>query len=485
MPDSPTRPHTSMRAQLMLGMLAMVLLSNLVGFLIINHLQTQRLQHQLIALADTELASLSQDFVKLIVFDDPQVAVDISNRLHEFADIHKMEVHNNVHAVVFRYQHSSHHHTSPALQLIRPVRYQGITYGTAYLEIDTGSIAAASEDATTSLLLALAGAFLLALAFAWWVQRQLTQPVMQLQSQLSDIANKNDPAERTQVDATNEIAGISDRINALLEKIRAQEALLHSRHAQLEHLVEVRTADLKHANKELEAFSYSVSHDLRAPLRSIDGFSLALEEDYGDQLPADAHDYLNRIRRAAQRMGQLIDDLLSLARAGSGNLKKSRFELPTLIRTVMTELKKQHSEQAIEWQIKGEISAYGDTAMLSIVLENLLGNAIKYSAKKDISRLQIQLSEDTEHSQIEIRDNGAGFDMRYASKLFTPFQRLHGKEFEGSGIGLATVARIIYRHGGDITAQATPGQGATFTVTLPLVDKANAEPTPGKISRID
>ena len=226
--------------------------------------------------------------------------------------------------------------------------------------------------------------------------------------------------------------------------------------------------ELKAVNKELEAFSYSVSHDLRAPLRSIDGFSLALLEDCQDQLNAIGQDYLRRIRAATQRMGQSIDDLLTLSRVTRSDLRLESVDLSQVADRICTELQQSQPERQVEFAIQTGLSTRGDVHLLHLMLENLLNNAWKFTSKHPQARIELGIIH--QDSGIEIyfvRDDGAGFDMAYSEKLFSPFQRLHGmQEFPGNGIGLATVQRIVHRHGGRVWAQASVEQGATFYFTL-------------------
>jgi DNA-binding response OmpR family regulator len=226
-------------------------------------------------------------------------------------------------------------------------------------------------------------------------------------------------------------------------------------------------SELERKNKELEAFSYSVSHDLRAPLRGIDGFSQALLEDYGGQLDAQAQDYLRRIRTNAQRMGTLIDDLLLLSRVTRAELHVAPIDLAPISSEVVAELQRREPERKVAVTIEPDQHVLGDRGLLLIVLENLIGNAWKFTSKVDAAEITIGSALVNGERACFIRDNGAGFDMQYASKMFTPFQRFHTEaDYTGTGIGLATVYRIIDRLGGRVWAQSTPGHGAAFFFTL-------------------
>ncbi len=231
----------------------------------------------------------------------------------------------------------------------------------------------------------------------------------------------------------------------------------------------VRTTELEFANKELESFSYSVSHDLRAPLRSIDGFSAALAEDYAANLDAIALDYIKRVRNSAQRMGELIDDMLELSHISRTDINVSRIDISALAHQIADELSGSDPERQVRFEIAPGMTARADPSLMRILMTNLLNNAFKFTAKVSGALIKFGRVAGDEETTFFVCDNGAGFDMVYADKLFAPFQRLHRVEdFAGTGIGLATVARIIARHRGRVWAEAEPGQGATFYFSIPL-----------------
>jgi light-regulated signal transduction histidine kinase (bacteriophytochrome) len=225
--------------------------------------------------------------------------------------------------------------------------------------------------------------------------------------------------------------------------------------------------ELERKNKELEAFSYSVSHDLRAPLRGIDGFSQALLEDHAANLDDKGRDYLKRVRAGAQRMGVLIDDMLQLFRVSRAEMRLETVDLTRLARDVVADMERQEPERDAEVQIEEGLKATGDANLVRIVLDNLLRNAWKFASKIDHARIEVGTVDRDGLRVFFVRDNGAGFDMQRASKLFGVFQRLHlDTEFPGTGIGLATVRRIVERHGGRVWARGAVGMGATFWFTL-------------------
>jgi len=252
---------------------------------------------------------------------------------------------------------------------------------------------------------------------------------------------------------------VTERVQAGLEILRLNQ--------ELEGRVAQRTAQLEAANEQAEAFAYSVSHDLRAPLRAIDGFSLALLEDYGDRLDSGGRGHLRRVRAASQRMGQLIDDLLKLSRLTRDEMRHEAVDLSALTREIATELQQVQPGRRVEFVITPGLVTTGDARLLRVVLANLLGNAWKFTAKRSQARIEFGLVEVEGQPAYFVRDDGVGFDMTYASKLFGAFQRLHtATEFEGNGIGLATVRRVVQRHGGRVWATGTVDKGATFYFTL-------------------
>ncbi len=243
---------------------------------------------------------------------------------------------------------------------------------------------------------------------------------------------------------------------------------LQQKVVELERRVLERTAQLEAANKELEAFSFSVSHDLRAPLRAMDGFSRALLEDYADQLDARGRDYLSRVLAGARRMSLMIDGLLKFSRVDRSELARQAVDLGALARDAAQELRRSSPGREVEFTAAGDLRAEGDGALLRIVLDNLLDNAWKFTAKTAPARVEFGAASSAGEKVFYVRDNGAGFDAARAGKLFGAFQRLHGgAESSGPGIGLATVRRIIHRHGGRVWAEGAVGQGATFYFTLP------------------
>ncbi len=284
--------------------------------------------------------------------------------------------------------------------------------------------------------------------------------------------------------AQNHVAGIVIFSEEISERMQFERQILRL-NEDLEDRVKLRTTQLENSSRELESFAYSVSHDLRAPLRGIDGWTQAFLEDYGATLDGQAKRYLDRVRVEAQHMGHLIDDLLHLSRVTRLPVVMAEVDLSALARSVATRIAETSAGQRIRFQIEPGIKARGDHRLLEIALTNLLDNAAKFSRKKPESIIEVGVDHNATtagaRQEIFVRDNGAGFDMAYAGQLFGPFQRLHSNaDFPGTGIGLATVQRVILKHGGSIRAESAPGEGATFYFTLGGEDDIQKDNAPGR-----
>lgn len=263
-------------------------------------------------------------------------------------------------------------------------------------------------------------------------------------------------------DHQGQLQGFSKVMRDITQRKRAQEEI-----EELNRTLKARASELEAANKELEAFTYSVSHDLRAPLRHIDGFSQLLVDEYAPQLPDDVRRYIDRIQTGARQMGQLVDELLTLARIGRQEVNTQVTGLGSLVEPAVEALKMEINGRNVEWQIASLPFVECDPGLVKQVFANLLSNAVKYTRPRDPAVIEVGSIQNNGHPVIYVRDNGVGFNMKYSSKLFGVFQRLHrAEDFEGTGVGLATVQRIVHKHGGRIWAEAELDKGATFYFTL-------------------
>lgn len=359
------------------------------------------------------------------------------------------------------------------------------------------------KDANLALATDLAaGAAFAALLFALvWLggERQILAPVAAMSDAARRIGEGDYQARTGLRYANDELGALARTFDAMAGKLASREAQFHENQAELQRRAQTlrdartaalnlmedavearlraeegerqlreRTAELDATNKELEAFSYSVSHDLRAPLRSIDGFSQALLEDYADRLDDEGRDNLNRVRAATQRMGRLIDDMLKLSRLGRHHMTVETVDLSALARSIAEDLTAEDPGRNVVFDIAPSLEARGDKQLLAAVLENLFGNAWKFTGRHATARIAFGVVEKDGSPAFFVKDDGAGFDMAHVGNLFTPFQRLHGMaEFPGNGIGLATVRRIVQRHGGRVWAEGAAEKGATFYFTLP------------------
>jgi signal transduction histidine kinase len=327
----------------------------------------------------------------------------------------------------------------------------------------------------------------IALAISHWLQGLISRPILELAETARAVAVKKDYRVRAAKFGEDELGLLTDAFNHMLTQIDDRESALRQSEAQLrqalqaaeaasakvralnaelEERVGARTAELASANQELEAFTYSVSHDLRAPLRHIDAFAQLLDEEFGPSAAGQARHYLARISKGAQDMGRLVDDLLNLSRIGRTGAKHETVDLNRLIDEVLTELRLEIDGRDIQWRVAKLPLAQGDTGLIKQVFANLISNAIKYTRPRPTAVIEINREQVDGTEGIFIRDNGVGFNMKYADKLFGVFQRLHREEeFEGTDVGLATVRRIVQLEGGRIWAQAELDKGATFHFT--------------------
>ncbi len=367
-------------------------------------------------------------------------------------------------------------------QLTLPVMWQGEQVAQLVVELDRAGLRnQLLRQLLVELLTALA-ALTLAVVLAQRLITHLTQPLLALTQVAERVGTigisgiKNNYALRSLAASGDdeEVAQLSRSFNAMLDRLAVQTDELQQHKRLLEQRVAQRTAELLQANQALQAFNYSVVHDLRAPLRGIDGWSLALLEDYATQLEPEAQTYLQRIRFDIQRMSQLIDDMLRLSKVSGTTMQLAPVDLVALAGPIIASLRSTQPQRQVDCLLPPHLWVQGDAPLLTIALTNLLDNAWKFTSK--LPQAQIELgsaaaaADQTSETVFFVRDNGAGFDMARAQNLFAPFQRLHSEqEFRGTGIGLATVQRVIQRHGGRIWVESAVDKGTTFFVALPRV----------------
>jgi signal transduction histidine kinase len=358
---------------------------------------------------------------------------------------------------------------------VQPVVYESKRIGTLYLKSDMGAMYERFALYGAIVAAVVVASFLLAYGLSRRFQRQISQPILALANTASAVAERGDYSVRAPRTGKGEFIVLTDAFNHMLDRIhdgdralRYSEEELRSLNSKLEERVQDRTRKLEEANKELEAFSYSVSHDLRAPLRAVDGFSRILLEDYAGKLDADGQRVLDVIRSNTQNMGRLIDDLLAFSRLGRKQIEASPINMSDLADDVFQQLKSGLTDQKVQFKLAPLPSATGDPALIRQVFVNLLSNAAKYSKPRIETVIEVDGRYENGDCVYYVKDNGVGFDMTYSQKLFGVFQRLHSvEEFEGTGVGLAIVQRIVHRHGGRVWAEGKLDEGATFYFSLP------------------
>lgn len=355
------------------------------------------------------------------------------------------------------------------LEGAEPIMLEGRQLGTLYLKSDLGAMNERLRLYTIVVGFVLTASFLLTFLLVKFLQKSISEPIIVLAQTAETVSNKHDFTVRAVKMGNDELGTLTNAFNEMLEQIQLRDHTLREFNENLEEKIKDRTAQLESVNKELEGFSYSVSHDLRAPLRAIIGYAAMLEEDYGDKLDDEARRITGVIKSNTQKMGQLIDDLLAFSRMSRQDMAKARVDMSVVVNDVKESLTSQFDHKRIDWKIKPLPAVPANANMIRQVWINLISNAIKYSSKRDVVQVEIGTFPQNGHAVFFVKDNGAGFNQQYAEKLFKVFQRLHSaSEYEGTGIGLALVEKIVSKQGGRVWAEGEVDKGACFYFSLPI-----------------
>ncbi|HEY2391266.1 MAG TPA: ATP-binding protein [Candidatus Angelobacter sp.] len=427
---------------------------------------------------------IGSNSVSALTFNDPQAAENTLSALRSFPEILAAGIYAADGHVFARYSpdpsqgviavvtlRSSTDEVvesrSDEVFLVRPIIFQGKKIGAVYIR---SSLTALSHRFWRYILIAaivLLVSLIVALLISSVYRHALVGPIVNLAQTAQSVSEeKNYSLRATPVEDKTEIGLLIDAFNDMLKQIQVRDQALLRAQGELEQRVQQRTQQLVAANHELEAFSYSVSHDLRGPLQTMNGFVHMLATDYESKLDNRARDYLRQLRLSSRRMSELIEDLLNLSRVSTTGMQAERVDLSELAKAVASNLQSREPARQVEFMIANCPAVEGDTRLLQIVMENLLNNAWKYTSAHAQARIEFGCEKRAIGTVYFVRDDGAGFDARQADRLFKPFQRLHSEaEFPGTGIGLATVQRIVQRHGGRIWGESA-GHGATFYFAL-------------------
>jgi signal transduction histidine kinase len=442
---------------------------------------------------------IGSNSISAILFNDPQAASETLSALKSSPSIASAGILKLDHGMFAQYsresadeilelpslgpdQLESHVFTSSHVVLIRKILSENDPIGFVYLKADLREIDQRLKRYATIafsvLLLSLLAAMLVSSNF----RKSVASPIVELAETAQQVSKeKNYRIRAAQTGEQDELSVLVESFNEMLEQIQERDSALQHARDELEQRVSDRTHDLTvanqqlserthelmSANRELEAFSYSVSHDLRGPLEALNGFTYVLLKKYGPNFDNQTRELIEHIRNSGRRMSELIDDLLNLSRVTTSVLRREQIDLSSLSRSIMDDLCRREPGRQVEFVAPTTADALADVSLMRIVLENLLGNAWKYTSQLGHARIEFGKAQMNDQTAFFVKDDGTGFDPRAANRLFQPFQRLHSvAEFPGSGIGLASVKRIIQRHGGQVWAEGSPDEGATFFFTL-------------------
>ncbi len=441
----------------------------------------------------TQAQIIGSNSVSAITFNDPQSAQNTLSALRAIANIRSAgivtpdgrmfaEISSTPSEQMVKLpalasgESETHVFSGDEILLVRAIRLQDQTIGSVYIRAGLRPV----WDRLMRYLLIAAFVLLLsllaALALSSRFRRSVADPIVQLSETARRVSRDRDYSVRALPTADRgELATLVDAFNDMLAQIQAREAALQRARDELELRVAERTRQLVAANRELETFSYTVSHDLRSPLEVINGFSHMLMTEYSARLDATGREYLEQVMHATRRMAELIDDLLNLSRVATVTMHREKVDVSALAERIAFEIQRSDPQRQVQFKIARCAPVEGDARLLRIVLENLLRNAWKYTSSHSQACIEFGCVEHGPGLAYFVRDDGAGFDPASASQLFKPFQRLHSpSQFPGTGVGLATVQRIVHRHGGEVWAEGAVERGATFYFTLPPASDATA-----------
>jgi signal transduction histidine kinase len=474
-----------MRMTLLVG--AVSLLLAYVSFLIYD---IYSLRQQLMLSMTTEANIVGANSVTALLFDDKQAAENTLSALRNSPRIRAAVIIRPDGTEFARYLRApnspfelSEHLTVPETQhfwskgrdilLGTRIRFQGGWVGSVYLLAETTGIAHSVERFGLISAGMLLVCFIIALLATSTIRHIVSDPLTDLARTAQIVTRERDYSVRARIPpSTDELSFLVESFNQMLSQIQERDRALEASRAELEQRVEERTAELSATNKELEAFSYSVAHDLRGPLQHINNIGFLLQHSASEGLNAEGQMLVDRLLEGSKRMSVLIDDLLNLSRASSHPLHRRPIDLSHIAEAIAARLLAEKDGRDVRFDIAHGAHVFADEGLMQVVLENLIGNAWKYTSKLESALIQFGSSDENGETVFFVRDNGAGFNPRYADRLFRPFQRLHSQsEFVGTGVGLATAYRIITRHGGKIWARGDIDKGAAFFFTVPYTQE--------------
>jgi signal transduction histidine kinase len=443
----------------------------------------------LVSALGTRAAILAANSTAALTFENPEDATDVLAALKTDPRIVAAALYDQDGELFATYPASAPAGTVPASAVAAGSRFEssslvisqavldgGRGLGTIFIRSDLRTLHERQRIYALVVLLAILGSLGVAFVLSNWLQRSITQPILELGEAARRVSENRDYTIRAGVTSEDELGQLTHSFNDMLHEIELRDREIRQLNTDLERRVAQRTAELEATNRELEAFSYSVSHDLRAPVRHIAGFSELLQKRTHSVLDDVSNRYLMNIADSAWRMGNLIDDLLMFSRMGRAELQATEVPLDELVADVIRDLEPDLRDRQVRFAVGALPTVQADPAMLRMVLINLVSNAVKYTSPRAEAHIEIAAEERDGETVVSVKDNGVGFDMAYRDKLFGVFQRLHAaEEFEGTGIGLANVRRIIHRHGGRTWAEGEVDRGATFYFSLPNYAEAEAE----------